>query len=116
MVFWRLVGNDRCLSGLWVHDRYMVMRREYILSMQATGIVDSVLTFLFEYFTSPQTSKRASLFIRLLSRRSLDVLNILKLLLISSIIYSSTKLCILGLHGGVSFSAHGAATSLSSKP
>jgi hypothetical protein len=38
MAFWRCAGNDRCLSGLWVHGRYMVMRREYIFSMQTKGI------------------------------------------------------------------------------
>ena len=83
----------------------MVMRREYILSMQPTSNVKSVLTFSFEYFTSPQMRKRASLFIRLLCRKFLSLLNILKLLLIfDSIIHSSAELCILGFHGGVGFS------------
>jgi hypothetical protein len=31
MAFWRCAGNDRCLSGLCVHGRYMVMIREYII-------------------------------------------------------------------------------------
>jgi hypothetical protein len=68
MAFWRCAGNDRCLSGLCVHGRYMVMIRGYIFSMQNTGIVKSVLTFLFEYFISPRTRKRASLHPPLISK------------------------------------------------